>query len=63
MSLVTEIINDKSLEAQIEALELIPSKGGVFKVMLNNELIFSKKSLWRHAEAGEVYKLIKDKVT
>ena len=36
----------------------MPSKGGVFEVTLDGELIFSKKALKRHANAGEVSKLV-----
>jgi selenoprotein W-related protein len=32
----------------------VPDKGGVFEVEVNGELVFSKKSLGRHAEPGEV---------
>jgi selenoprotein W-related protein len=40
-------------------VRLIPSSGGVFEVKLDDELIFSKKALRRHAEPGEVVKLIR----
>jgi selenoprotein W-related protein len=59
VSLVNELLTDKPLEAQIETLDLIPATGGKFEVTVNGELIFSKKSLGRHAEPGEVYNLIK----
>ena len=32
----------------------MPSSGGVFEVMVDGKLVFSKKALGRHAEAGEV---------
>ncbi len=38
----------------IEDLKLIPSGGGVFEVMVNEDLVFSKKSLKRHAEEREI---------
>jgi len=38
-------------------VQLIESSGGVFEVTLDGTLIFSKKSLRRHAEAGEVVRL------
>jgi selenoprotein W-related protein len=38
---------------------LIPSKGGVFEVTVDGDLVFSKKELSRHAKAGEVMKLIR----
>jgi len=58
--LVNELFEDKELEAQIESMDLIPESGGKFEVTVNGELVFSKKSLGRHAEPGEVYGLIKD---
>ncbi|MAM43953.1 MAG: hypothetical protein CMF93_06510 [Candidatus Marinimicrobia bacterium] len=39
---------------------LISSGGGVFEVTLDSELIFSKKSLDRFPEDGEVEKLIRE---
>ena len=39
-------------------VRLIPSSGGVFEVKVDSELVFSKKALRRHAEPGEVVKLI-----
>ena len=39
---------------------LISSGGGVFEVALDSELIFSKKSLDRFPEDGEVEKLIRE---
>jgi selenoprotein W-related protein len=48
-------------EPQVASWKLIPSKGGVFEVTVNGELIFSKKQLGRHAEIDEVRKLLKAK--
>jgi len=62
VSLADEILSDKSLAVEIESLELIPGTGGIFEVTVNDDLIFSKKALWRHAKPGEVYNLIKAKV-
>lgn len=45
----------------IESLTLIPSSGGRFEVMANETLLFSKKSLGRHAEPGEVARLLEEK--
>ena len=41
-------------EHYIDDLTLIPSKGGVFEVIVGDELVFSKLELGRHAEIGEV---------
>ena len=40
-------------------VRLIPSSGGVFEVKADGELIFSKNAVRRHAEPGEVVKLIR----
>ena len=61
VGLVTELLGDKELEAQIEAINLIPSSGGRYEITVNGDLVFSKKALKRHAEPGEVYKLVKAK--
>jgi selT/selW/selH-like putative selenoprotein len=39
-------------------VQLLQSAGGVFEVVVDGRLIFSKKKLKRHAERGEVVKLI-----
>jgi selenoprotein W-related protein len=38
--------------------ELIASGGGVFEVVVDGELIYSKKDSGRHADTGEVARLI-----
>jgi selenoprotein W-related protein len=40
-------------------VKLIQSSGGVFEVEMDGRLVFSKKSAKRHAESGEVVRLIK----
>jgi selenoprotein W-related protein len=52
--LTDEILGEREIEAFIGQWVLIPSKGGVFEVTVNNEVVFSKKLLGRHAEPGEV---------
>ncbi len=37
---------------------MIPSGGGVFEVTLDGTLLFSKKRLGRHAQPGEILRLI-----
>lgn len=61
MSLVNELLEDEHLEAQIASMNLIPASGGKFEVTVNDELVFSKKALGRHAEPGEVYGIVKAK--
>ena len=43
------------------SLVVVPSKGGVFEVTVDGDLVFSKKELGRHAKAGEVMKAIRAK--
>jgi selenoprotein W-related protein len=40
-------------------VEMIPSKGGRFEVTLDGSPIFQKSKLGRHAEPGEVVRLIR----
>ena len=44
---------------QIKGLTLIPSDGGVFEVVTDGILVFSKKALGRHAETSEVVDAIR----
>lgn len=60
MSLTAELL--KAFELQLDSLELISSKGGVFEVTLDEELIFSKKTLGRHAHPGEVREAIAGRI-
>jgi selenoprotein W-related protein len=39
-------------------VKLIQASGGVFEVEVDGRLLFSKKSLGRHAAAGEVLRLL-----
>ena len=47
-------------EEDIESVTLIPSEGGVYEIIVNGDLIYSKKSSGRHAEEGEVARLVGD---
>jgi selenoprotein W-related protein len=40
-------------------VKLIESSGGVFEVTMDGQLLFSKKALKRHAEPGEVLRLVR----
>ncbi len=44
----------------IESIRLVPSTGGVFEVSVDDELIFSKKKLERHAEPDEVIDIFRN---
>ncbi len=46
----------------IEDISLVPADKGRFEVTLDGELIFSKASLGRHAEPGEVKALAAEKM-
>jgi selenoprotein W-related protein len=39
-------------------IELVESSGGVFEVTVDGRPVFSKKALGRHAEPGEVLRLM-----
>jgi selenoprotein W-related protein len=45
--------------AIIETIELVPSSKGRFEVTLDGELIFSKASLGRHADVGEIAQIVR----
>lgn len=46
----------------VSEVKLIPSGGGVFEVIVDDELIYSKKATERHAEPGEIPDLMKKKL-
>lgn len=50
----------KNYEREIESIGLIPSGNGRFEVRVNDDLIFSKASLGRHAETGEIDRLVEE---
>jgi selenoprotein W-related protein len=52
----------KHYEHLIETLTLLPSDGGKFEVSVNGELIYSKLTTRRHAEAGEILGLVRKMV-
>jgi selenoprotein W-related protein len=39
-------------------VRLIPSSGGVFDVAVDGKVVFSKKASRRHAEPGEVVRIL-----
>ena len=47
---------------RLAEIRLVPSSGGRFEVTLDGELIFSKARLERHAEPGELSRLIGDRI-
>lgn len=48
----------ENYEEDIESITLIPSDGEVYEVTVNDKLVFSKKQTQRHAEPGEVEKIV-----
>jgi selenoprotein W-related protein len=48
----------RQFEAEIESLSLVPSAGGRFEVTVNGQLLYSKLATQRHAEKGELAKII-----
>ena len=49
----------KHYEHLIEEIKMIPSDGGKFEVTVNGQLLYSKVSTHRHAEPGEVLRLVR----
>lgn len=59
---MADILADKTLEPQINQFTLVVSDGGRFEFSVDDELVYSKKQLGRHAEEGEVIGLLRDKL-
>jgi selenoprotein W-related protein len=55
--MATRILED--FEDRIEDLTLVPSGGGVFEVMVGEELVYSKKETGRHTNYDEVGPLVR----
>ena len=54
---MVQAILDK-FEHYIESVTVIPGRGGVFEVVVGDDLVFSKKELGRHATIDEVIESI-----
>jgi selenoprotein W-related protein len=46
----------------MKTVELLPSSKGRFEITLDDELIFSKSKLGRHAQPGEIVTLVRDRI-
>lgn len=57
---MNEILADKDIEFKIESFALVPSDGGRFEFSVNDNLLFSKKQLSRHAEEGEIIGILRE---
>lgn len=44
----------------ISELRIVTGANGVFDVRVDGELLYSKKAIGRHAEAGEVLRLFRE---
>jgi len=60
--LTAEIFAERKIEYFIQDWKLIPASGGVFEVRINDELVFSKKALGRHAEPGEIKGILQSRI-
>jgi selT/selW/selH-like putative selenoprotein len=60
--LTAEVLGEREIEAFIRSWVMIPASGGKFEVVINGELVFSKKALKRHAEPGEIKAIIVQKL-
>ena len=49
----------KDFEPEIGSVTLVPSDGGRFEITVNGALLYSKLQTGRHAEPGEVIKLLR----
>ena len=47
-------------EQDIESVGLIPSGGGAFEVVVDGDLVYSKKATGRHAEGDEVLERVRE---
>ncbi len=60
MSLAADLL--KNFEPQIRSIALVPGVGGRFEVSVDDQVVFSKLQLGRHAEPGEVVKLVRQRL-
>jgi selenoprotein W-related protein len=49
----------EEFEQKIESFTLIPAGGGVFEVMVDDQLVYSKKETGRHTDYDEVGPLVR----
>ncbi len=52
----------KNFESDVASVKLVPSDGGRFEVSVDGNLVYSKMRSGRHAEPGEIEKLIARRV-
>jgi selenoprotein W-related protein len=50
----------KQYENRIDSIYLIPAGGGKFEVKVNEKLAYSKLETGRHAQPGELVRILRD---
>ena len=58
--MVSKLLDE--FEHKVDDITLIPSRGGVFEVIANEDLIYSKKATGEHAEYEDVAGPLRDKL-
>ncbi len=48
----------KQYESKLDSIHLIPAGGGKFEVKLDDQLVYSKLETGRHAEQGELVRIL-----
>lgn len=54
-------MDDSNFRYDIVEITLLPKSGGIFEVLVDNQLIFSKKEMGRFPEKEEVSSIIRQK--
>ncbi len=49
----------REFESEVGSIKVVPSGGGRFEVTVDGQLIYSKLRTGRHAESGEVARLVR----
>jgi len=49
-------------EREIDLLEVVPGKGGIFDVHLDGELVFTKSMLGRYPDPDDVLPLLRERL-
>ncbi len=52
----------QAYEDRIQSITLVPSDEGRFEVTVDGELIYSKMNTGRHAESGEISRLMRKRL-
>ena len=60
MSVAADLV--KNHQHIIKELALVPGTSGIFDVIVDGNLIFSKDAVGRHAEEGEVLRLFREQI-